>query len=340
MRAKPWILTLSSAALVVVVTELVLARCAPSEYRRPEPRLPEHAWKGLIHRASEVPGLEYEVRPSIVSSDRDVEIRTNSLGMRSPELREPRDPACVRIAVLGDSVAFGMGVPMDGMWSSVALRELAAASPETPFELLNCAVSGYSSRDECVVLEKRALPLEPDLVIVGYYLNDPEPEPIQPLQNYFHEPEWWQHSEILRHLAHARRKLDVRRFGDGDFYRYYHAVNGEPWRGTRAALERMRDLAAGHGVAVMLVISPVMGVADTWSAYPYTAIHAQVCELARALGWTTLDLLTGLCESGLEPPELRLDDHHPNARGHALMGRAIAAELLTQRVLLGRCKAR
>jgi lysophospholipase L1-like esterase len=340
MRAKPLILSLASALVLLVASDLALARFRPCYYRRPQERLPGEQWKSLIHQRSSTPGLEYELRPGIDSIDREVAIRTNSLGMRGPELARPRDPACVRIGVLGDSVAFGIGLPLESVWSSVVLREIGAARPGERFELANCAVSGYSSQDEACVLESKLLPLDPDLVIVGYFLNDPEPEPLQPLQNYFHDPEWWQHSDILRRLAQLRRKLAVQRLGGGDVWRYYHAPEGEPWKGARAALERMAELARPRGVHVLLIVTPVLSPLEHWSEYPYASIHAQVCALARGLGWQALDLLEALGRSGLEPPQLRLDESHPNARGSEIIGRAIAAELLAHPELLERAKPR
>jgi lysophospholipase L1-like esterase len=338
MRAKPVLFSLASSLLLLVACDLLLSRCAPCYYRRPQERLPGEQWKSLIHQESHTPGLEYELRPNVDSTDRGVAIRTNSLGMRGPELVEPRDPATLRIGVLGDSVAFGIGLAVESVWSSVAVRAIADALPGTRFELANCAVSGYSACDEAQVLESKLLPLDPDLVIVGYFLNDPEPEPLQPLQNYFHEPDWWQHSDILRRLAQLRRKLDVQHLGDGDVWRYYHAPAGEPWKGTRAALERMAELARARGVHVLLIVTPVLSPLEHWSAYPYEPIHAQVCGLARSLGWDALDLLGALRDSGLEPPELRLDESHPNARGHEIIGKAIAAELLAHPELLERVR--
>ncbi|MBK7645031.1 MAG: SGNH/GDSL hydrolase family protein [Planctomycetes bacterium] len=320
--------------MLLAAAELVLAHYSPCYFQRPQERLPGQEWKSLIHGASNTPGLEYELRPNVDSTDRGVSIRTNSLGMRGPELAVPRDPRSLRIGVLGDSVAFGIGLPYESTWSRVCVDELGRALPARPFELLNCAVSGYSSRDEACVLESKLLPLDPDLVIVGYFLNDPEPLPLQPLQNYFHEPAWWQHFDLLRRIAQARRTREVAHLGGGDLWRFYHAPQGEPWKGTRAALERMAGLARARGVHVMLIVTPVFAPLEHWSEYPYESIHAQVTGLARELGWHAFDLFPALRDSGLEPPELRLDESHPNVAGSEIIGRAVASELRAHPQLL------
>jgi hypothetical protein len=46
-------------------------------------------------------------------------------------------------------------------------------------------VGGYSSADEVLVLRHKALSLSPDLIAVGHFFNDPETEPVFPLQAAF-----------------------------------------------------------------------------------------------------------------------------------------------------------
>jgi hypothetical protein len=65
------------------------------------------------------------------------------------------------------------------------------------FEVLNMGVGGYSTADEALILEYKAMPLRPRLVLVQYFLNDPDTDPAQPLPAFFHETRWWQHSHLL-----------------------------------------------------------------------------------------------------------------------------------------------
>jgi len=67
----------------------------------------------LLHQASSIPGLDYEMAPGRNTSLHGLPIRTNQFGMRDSEpLSQAADPRC-RIAVLGDSYTFGVRVHED-----------------------------------------------------------------------------------------------------------------------------------------------------------------------------------------------------------------------------------
>jgi lysophospholipase L1-like esterase len=267
---------------------------------------------------------------------RDARIRTNSLGMRSPEPDSTRAPGSLRIGVVGDSVAFGFGVEDDQTWSAHLRRRLEAAWPGRRVEVLNCAVSGYGAREERIALERKLLPLEPDLVLVGYFLNDPEWEPVQQLRNHFHDPEWWQHSEILRRVAYARRKLRIESLGGGDLLRCYHNPEGEPWRDTVEELRTMHAACAVRGIPVVLVVTPLLAPLEDWPSYAYADLHAQVLQQARGLGFEAWDATRSLAASGKSPASLRLDESHPTPEGHAIIAEALASWLLAKPELFER----
>ena len=86
-------------------------------------------------------------------------------------------------------------------------RLLNGGATGGPFEVLDLGVGGYSTRDEALTLESKGMRWNPKLIVIGYVLNDPESEPIQPMQSYFQEPSWWQHSALLRMLARCKNVL-------------------------------------------------------------------------------------------------------------------------------------
>ena len=92
-------------------------------------------------------------------------------------------------------------------------RLLNEASSGVRFEVLNLGVGGYSSRDEALLLRHKGMEWNPDPVIMGYFLNDPEIEPVQPLHSQFQEPSWWQHSNLLRLIARAKNLWDDQKTG-------------------------------------------------------------------------------------------------------------------------------
>jgi lysophospholipase L1-like esterase len=319
--------SLASLALSLVLAEVGLRLFLPVRFREPPARLPRDAWMELLHRRSELPELSYELAPRMHKRSHGTVIRTNSHGMREREIAIEKPDSVTRIAVLGDSYTFGFGVPGLRAYPRVLEGLLnQRASRGRRFEVLNFGVGGYSTHDEAVVLKYRALAWDPDLVVVGYVLNDPEDEPIQPLHSYYQQPRWWQRFHLLRLVAKAEWQWGVRRFGGGD---YIQSLYGDPrkWRNVVDAFASIRQLALARGVGVMVVIFPLSTV-DDWAQYPYAGVHLKVARAAAADGFEVVDLLPVFaCRP---PTELRLTDSdaHPNEEGHRLAAEAIAARLL------------
>jgi hypothetical protein len=223
-----------------------------------------------------------------------------------------------RVVVLGDSVTFGWGVSADDAYPNVLERLLNQSQPDTPhhFDVLNFGVSGYASPDEAIVFREKALRWNPTLAIVGYYLNDPEIEPVQLLHAYFAEPSWWQYSNFLRLLALRKQNWSVARLGGGNYYRYLHA-DAERWTSVVEAFGEIARVARSRHIDVALVIFPEIP-GDSWADYPYLDLHSQVADAARAEGFTVVDLYEAF--SAHEPLDLRVHprDSHPNRLGHEL----------------------
>jgi hypothetical protein len=94
-------------------------------------------------------------------------VTLNEYGYRGPALALPRDHHSTRLVVLGDSVAFGLGVSDDQTFCSL-LNARANG-----MEVANLAVQGYGPDQELLTLERDGLRLEPDVVVLAHCLaND------------------------------------------------------------------------------------------------------------------------------------------------------------------------
>jgi lysophospholipase L1-like esterase len=318
---------LASLALSLVLAEAGLRLFFPVSFREPPARLPRDVWMELLHRRSELPGLSYELAPNMNKRSHGTVVRTNSHDMREREIPIEKRPSVTRIAALGDSYTFGFGVPGMRAYPRVLESLLNQRAPAgRRFEVLNFGVGGYSTHDEAVMLRYRALAWNPDLVIVGYALNDPEDEPIQPLHSYYQEPRWWQRFDLLRLVAKAEWQWRVRRFGGGD---YIQSLYGDPrkWNNVVDAFASIRQLARKAGVGVVVAIFPLSTV-DDWAQYRYAGVHLKVAQAAAADGFEVVDLLPVFARR--PPSELRLTeaDAHPNEEGHRLAAETIAARLI------------
>lgn len=85
----------------------------------------------------------------------------------------PKPKGVFRIIVLGDSLTWGAGLATGERYTNLLSRRLNEEIKESVFEVLNLAHSGapliaYRNR-----LVKYVDILDPDLIIVGFCLNDP-----------------------------------------------------------------------------------------------------------------------------------------------------------------------
>ena len=111
-------------------------------------------------------------------------IKTNSLGMRSPEINRQKEKNTIRIACLGDSYTDGFYVDNEQTYPALLQEILNAKQAELSIEVINGArgggtIAGIKSSSfftECTgqlaTLVNVVAPLSPDVVVLLFYAND------------------------------------------------------------------------------------------------------------------------------------------------------------------------
>jgi len=115
----------------------------------------------------------YKLQPNLDVRFKRAQVQTNSYGFRDREwpVEKPEDE--IRIALLGDSFAFGWGVAEDETFATQIEREFEARlAGKARVEVMNFGVPGYSTFQERAVFEERGITFNPDLVLVYFVDND------------------------------------------------------------------------------------------------------------------------------------------------------------------------
>lgn len=99
--------------------------------------------------------------------------RTDSRGLRGPELPLARASGRVRVAVVGDSVVWGYGIPEEDSISAWLERLSTKSGPG--FEAWNLGVTAYNTYNEKAKFARLAPLLRPDVTIVVVLFNDLHP---------------------------------------------------------------------------------------------------------------------------------------------------------------------
>ncbi len=105
----------------------------------------------------------------------DIEFSTNSLGYRDREIG-PKSDRDYRILVLGDSITLGDYVQQDQTYPAYVERALIQsghrALEDRNVQVINTGVGAIDLQNEFAILMETGLSVEPDVVLVGLYLND------------------------------------------------------------------------------------------------------------------------------------------------------------------------
>ncbi|WP_133255967.1 SGNH/GDSL hydrolase family protein [Rhodopseudomonas palustris] len=159
-------------AVAMLIVLLVSAEIAASAfyYLVVKPQLDAtKAEPGHYYRASDNPRLVYELIPGYRGSHDGRDLHINSLGLRGPELSAVKDRP--RIAILGDSVTFGI-------WhaDAEALPHLTGVELQNGCgrgaEVLNLGVPGYGAQEIREQFQVKSAATSPDAAVYLLNLND------------------------------------------------------------------------------------------------------------------------------------------------------------------------
>jgi lysophospholipase L1-like esterase len=285
-------------------------------------------------QVSQVPGLYFEHVPG-VRIDVGVPVRIDSLGLRGDEVAQPKPAGLRRILVLGDSVAFGWGVPEEVTFER-RLAETLTARGKAKVEVLNAGVIMFNTVQERLLFDARGAALAPDLVLLVYCNNDvlgahTSPLPAQSggarpaeLDGLVSRLDWWlltnswrfSVTDLLRQVTMERLTREMGQRGGSDetsarrreiVRRYVESASakvdtGASYAALAAIAKRCKEIGAP------LVVVPFGAPADL----------AGVCE---RLGVAYAAEAEGINVD----PKCRLSrvDPHPNAEGHRQLAERI-----------------
>ncbi|MBM3813281.1 MAG: hypothetical protein FJW20_16775 [Acidimicrobiia bacterium] len=100
------------------------------------------------------------------------EISVNSDGFRDTEFPRSKPASSFRILCIGDSWTFGANVGQEEAYPQGLRKLLRGEYPGAPIEVFNLGVLGYSSFQGLELLKRKALAWQPDLLVVGFAMND------------------------------------------------------------------------------------------------------------------------------------------------------------------------
>lgn len=188
----------------------------------------------------------FDMIPNLDTLFQRSRVKLNSCGLRSPERAFQKPADTFRIALLGDSFAFGWGVKQEENFASVmedTLNRISKGSPR--FEVINFGTPGYSTFQEVAKFEEIGLQFSPDAVLVFFIEND--------FGLPFYVKDIYNPGSILSSVSFAR--LTWQAFDPKREEQKLQLTSYDPNR----ALARLSDLCRSRAIPLYVTINPKKG---------------------------------------------------------------------------------
>lgn len=265
--------------------------------------------------------LNYRLRPGLRDDYQGVPVELNDMGLRERPLG-PKRPGRTRVLLLGDSVTFGWGVPVDVTFG----RQLEGL---LPVETVNSGVPSYNSDVELGFLKRHGGTIDPDAVLLLFVENDtdptlePPPRDIGSLRRFRTHP-----SESIQHLLHKSRIYSMLAHFVPLFVPLSGGERGEVsmtdapgWKSAMTSLARIAAWCRARGIPFSIFLYRT-------TANPRTDAQAvSIARLADQEGFGFEDVLPWFQGHDPRAMAVSLVDSHPNAEGHRILAEGMAAHL-------------
>jgi lysophospholipase L1-like esterase len=273
-----------------------------------------------ILQQSKNSNIVYELKPNSKGYLNGQFIEINEHGMKSPSISKEKPEDLYRIAFLGDSITFGWALPFSDSFP----EQLKSKIPKA--EILNFAVPGYVGIQNLETLKTKVLDFNPDLIIMGHFLNDPDgiwqvydttlniPTPIKIFLN---------ENSCTYNWAKTRRNRILNRAGviTNSPYEDLYEIKSESWQNHKKLFEKMATISKDNNIPILVVILP------NWhnlnDDYDFIGIHSLLNKTITQAGLHSIDMYTELKALNINAEDFRIEHVHPNAKGHKLIAESI-----------------
>lgn len=283
--------------------------------------------------------LYYRIKANYRGTLEGVKVTINSDGFRDDDFTRQRTERQKLIAILGDSIAFGQGVPQDQTFPAVLNKMLNSSRKEADYIVWNLGVPGYNTEQEKEVLRSFVLPKKPDWVFLAYVINDVEPVNREALkllagEKLDNQSSWLSgqiQKSVTLQIAKNRFGRIVRWFKPEWYFSSYvddairqYTGPDSPWNNVSAVIESMKNLCDSYKVRFTVLMTPAM---MDFRNYPFMMINQTVERFCKEKGIDYLDPLPHFKDMDPQKLYVSMIDSHPNAKAQEIIARAVAEHI-------------
>jgi lysophospholipase L1-like esterase len=254
----------------------------------------------------------------------------NGFGLRGPDVSISKPPGTFRVICLGDSFTFGEGVRLADTYPARLEVLLTDTGVHRRVEVINAGVQSYGTREAMSLFLRQGMHLQPDLVTLGFFLNDATDAGVTVQQHGARTegPELSLPARVSRLWEIFERKRRMQRLRDEFFQTTRDGFDSELWEECKELLDAMEQLSRKQNFRFVVVLFPILWQLD--GDYPFEDLHALVAGACRDAGCEFIDLLDAYRGRPAQSLWVHPTDQHPNDIAHRLAAEHIAQYLTAQ----------
>ena len=296
------------------------------------------------------PDLLFKLKRNSIANA-EVDYKTNTFCMRNKPIKKAKPYRTKRIAVLGDSIAFGYWVSMRDSFPTQLEAFLNKVNKSIyTFEVLNFSVPGYNLEQEIEWLRIQALQFSPDLILIAMCLNDfdsafsyeygiavkrnsaiKEGTLLKNIIAFALD-----HSKLCSWIYYRLNEIEVRKaYIQNGRVSKASEPSAQSLQNIRSELEKklrkLKQIIQPYGNPTALIIFPTFDV--NFDKYPNRWLHEIIAQAAKEYHLNTIDLLEPF--SKFAHTDVRVDFVHPNPLGHKIAAHSIVMKIDKMKLVRG-----
>ncbi|MFN4762619.1 SGNH/GDSL hydrolase family protein [Gillisia sp. Q332] len=271
-------------------------------------------WKYAKELKTQDPVLGHVHKKNKESTLQNIEIKLNSLGMRSPE----PNPDKKKILFIGSSISLGWGIENEESFAEILNTKLNEDGLN--YQVLNASVGNYNTFRYVENFLRNQTAIDPEIIVINYFLNDAEILPMGS-GNFL-----LKNSELAASLTIAIKKmLANNNKGLQEHYNALYDPENEGFQIMENSLAKLAQYAKSKEIKVYLVMIPDIHFLQD---YPFLPVHNKMKAISKNYGFEFIDLFDTLENVNFDQLQIIPGDSHPNEYGHKLIGNKLSEVLI------------
>ncbi len=281
-----------------------------------------HKYAKKLKRPSSITGLSHEHIPNTAANLMGVNIKINNFGLRDNFIPKPKESNESRILFAGSSITLGWGVEYDSIFTTKLEHKLNENSYGKKYEVINSGIGNYNTQMEVIYTKSILKEVDPDLVILHFFLND-----IEILSNN-NDNFILKHSYLAAQLYLKYRQSKYASEGEfknlGEYYLSMYETDHIGKSNAQNAIIELNNLCKSNDINFLILIQPDLN--DLSYNSGQFKCHMIIRKFLEQNNISYLDLFDDFSKAAINNVQdiwVSHNDSHPNSKGHEIIFKSL-----------------